>query len=462
MVVVFRALSRALSYRQRCVLAVVRTVSGSLSLIASSIIVYKIYLRYIESKKSAPVIGSGSFRSNNKKNINTYYRMMLVVSILDILHSFWTALSVLPTPPSSGGVFSHGTTATCSTQAFFAQLTTPIVLYMATMNTYFMLKIRYNVPDRVIEKSYECWFHAIPIGIWLVTGIAGLSLKIFNTIALPELGCWISPYPRGCTFTNTCTRGFKIAEYLDWYVWSFSYLWLFVGVIVVLVNALLIYSAIRRQEQRNAKYLASKLQSAEVSIKKIEEHSAVSATSPEGSLPEFDFIDDTTSEIPKSDVEVVKDSIEKPDDISGFLVLPISDEKSSATPINHSGPKPEICVDDSNNNVTARTATLSPRHTAKENARKIKNSRKAAVQSSLYLLSALFTAVWIFLPWLGNKLLVEARVRFFFAFMVNIVSPSQGLFNLFIFVRLQYLRLRETNQDWSRWRCVKQCLVSAG
>ena len=90
----------------------------------------------------------------------------------------------------------------------------------------------------------------------------------------------------------------------------------------------------------------------------------------------------------------------------------------------------------------------------------IKHSRIAAVQSTLYVSSALFTAIWIFMPWVGTKLQVNARTRFFFAFMVNIVSPSQGLFNLFIFVRLHYLRLRETKKDWGRWKCVKECLFS--
>jgi hypothetical protein len=278
-VAVLRELAETLSYRQRYILALTRTFTGTLSLIASSIIIYKIYLRYSQHKKktSSNIVIGGSFRrSNHSSNggMNTYFRMILGVSILDVMHSFWTALSVLPAPPSSGGVFAHGTTATCSAQGFFAQLTTPIVLYMATLNTYFMLKIRYNIADNVIVRRYEFWFHAIPIVFWLVTGFTGLSLKIFNAIALPmagcwaalpELGCWIAPYPGGCISTNTCTRGYKIAEYINWYAWSFSYIWLFLCVIVVLVNSILIYSTIRSQERRNASYFAAKLQSGTVS-----------------------------------------------------------------------------------------------------------------------------------------------------------------------------------------------------
>jgi hypothetical protein len=94
-------------------------------------------------------------------------------------------------------------------------------------------------------------------------------------------------------------------------------------------------------------------------------------------------------------------------------------------------------------------------------AQAMKQSRTAAVQSTLYLSFALFSAVWGFLPWVGHELLVDAPVRFFFAFMLNIVTPSQGVFNLFIFVRLQYLHMRERNKDWSRLNCVKHCLQSS-
>jgi hypothetical protein len=324
---VIRELSNNLSYRQRYILALTRTLFGSLSLIASSIIIYKIYLRYTQHKKSTSSsanpsnnIGGRYRRSNHSSNggMNTYYRMILGVSILDVMHSFWTALSVLPAPPSSGGVFAHGSTATCSAQGFFVQLTTPIVLYMATLNTYFMLKIRYNIADNVIVRRYEIWFHAIPIVFWFVTGFTGLALKIFNSIGLPELGCWIAPYPRGCTITNTCTRGFKIAEYLDWYAWSFAFIWLFLCVIVVLVNSVLIYSTIRSQERRNAGYLAAKLQSGYMSNSK----DAVASSSPGNvlscSLPEFDFVgEDITSSQPAIQPVMDDEAIVVPD--SGLI-----------------------------------------------------------------------------------------------------------------------------------------------
>ena len=111
-------------------------------------------------------------------------------------------------------------------------------------------------------------------------------------------------------------------------------------------------------------------------------------------------------------------------------------------------------------NVQETSASFSFRN-ARAKSKNITNSRIAAVQGCLYSFSALFTAVWVFLPWVGFKLQVEAPTRFFFAFMLCLLAGSQGTFNLFIFVRVQYLRLREQNGEWTRLMCIRQCLLSS-
>jgi hypothetical protein len=453
MVATLRFLSRALTYRQRYILALTRTTSGALSLFASSIILYKIYLRYKEHK------------SNTDRGFNTYFRMISSISILDILHSFWAALSVLPVPSSTGGVFAHGTVATCSSQAVFVQLIPTIVLYMATLNTYFMLKIRYNIKDSAIEKHYECWLHGIPIAFWLVTGCTGLALKVFGPLTLPELGCWIGSYPNTCVYTDTCTRGFKVDEYHDWYVWSFGYFWLFVCVLVVVVNSILIYTAIRKQEQRNDRYFAAKLQHERSSV--CLTNKARFGSVPELSLPDFEFVYAESHLLEADAMSETEDE--------GALALPVLSE-TGESPCNEEhqdslefGEKPnsqQIFALDCTQNVSFSDklgrSDRGPnrKHQTQINARRVKQSRTAAIQSSCYIVSALFTAVWTFLPWVGLKLMVKAPTRLFLATMVNTVTPSQGLFNLFIFVRLQYVHLRETKKDWSRFRCCKHCLSS--
>lgn len=436
---VFRELASSLSERQRIVLALSKTVSASLSLFASLIIIRKIYLRFKERPKSTAV--SSSLRSSKNDGITTYHRMILSISVLDVIHSVSSALSTVVVPPSTGAVFAHGTIGTCAAQGLFQQLTPTIVIYMATMNTYFMLKICYNISDSVFTRKYEMFFHAVPIGFFLITGITGLSLKVFNAIILPELGCWLGSYPRGCIFTNTCTRGYKIAEYIDWYAWGFGYFWLFLCVAVVLVNSVLIYSTIRNQERRNANYFAARLQSEATSGNVVAVSSNVSI-----SLDEFDLGEEQAPSEDGEGCQKEDDAGEKPEAAPSFTDTTKPSEDTTSV-VNSS----------IKNSLTSSTATQRQVRAS----RNVKKSRIAAVQSGLYVASAFFTAIWIFMPWLGSKLGVQTQWRFFFAFMVNIVSPSQGLFSLFVFVRLQYLRLRESNKDWSRLRCVKHCLFSS-
>jgi hypothetical protein len=87
---------------------------------ANSSNMYKVYLRYQEFKKrSTSCVHSGSIRSNAKHDkITTYHQMLVGVSILDIMYSFWAASGVISVPSTSGDVLAHGTIATCSTQIF--------------------------------------------------------------------------------------------------------------------------------------------------------------------------------------------------------------------------------------------------------------------------------------------------------------------------------------------------------
>lgn len=457
-----RALATALSHRQKIILVLSKSVSATLSLVASSIIIYKIWLRY-KSQSSTTAVVSSIRSSKRNEGITTYHRMLLGISIFDVLHSLSSAFSSLLVPSYTKSTFAHGNTATCSMQGAFQQLTPSIVIYMAMLNTYFMLKIRYNVPDSVINSRYEIWFHAIPMAHFLSTSITGLSMGIFGPIILPELGCWLDSF---CVYTNTCTRsGPLFYEHLDFYAWSFAYIWLFVCVLIVSVNAVLIYTAILGQEKRNAKYLGARLQNEGPSGSNYRSTAS-------SSLQEFDIGIDNEDNEPEMAAVVHMQDHESGNDLlmkNEVETKPAVAQSAESDKIESPEQAPEwkseemkysgIEIDD---NTTGVVPSATSRKTiGARSTQKVKQSRIAAVQSLLYVCSALFTAVWVFMPWVGNKLKVEAQWRFFFAFMVNIVSPSQGIFSLFVFVRLQYLRFRETNKDWSRLRCVKECLFSS-
>ena len=502
---------QALSDEQKIVIALSKSVSATLSLIASSIIIYKIHLRYKSSQSKSAVVTSSSLRSSkNDGKITTYHRMLFSISILDVIHSISSAFSTLLVPSYTNGTFAHGNTVTCTMQGALQQLTPTIVIYLAMLNTYFMLKIRYNIADSVIQSKYEIWFHAIPFLHFTSTAIIGLSLRIFGPLLLTELGCWLDSY---CIVTNTCTRSGPIFyNHLDWWAWSFAYIWLFICVLIVSINAILIYTAIRTQERRNEQYFAAKLlHHSEGNFTRS------SAFHPSGSSIGMDqsdsnFLSETMVARTKEETESGNGSNVTMQHIGTWMHTagPLTEEtKVELTQIDETeetsctGEPTEmrnevmegdthhtnagghhIYWDDTNDDdphtigttiSTTIPSISSMNRTHRRNHDRIttlqqqkqnhhnniKNSRIAAVQSTLYITSALFTAFWILMPWVAYKLKVRSSWRFFFAWMVNIASPSQGIFNLFLYVRIHYSRLRETNPEWNRWKCVKTCLFSS-
>jgi hypothetical protein len=449
-------MSNALNFTQKTVLAYSRTVSGTLSLIASVLILNKIY-RICHCQPPPAQLGSAAPRdydddyspadppatdsvthsasrsstdgggmSATPHSTTVYQRLLIGTSILDIFHSFWAALSTLPVPASSGAVFGHGTTATCSVQGFFVQFSAATPIYFAAFTIYFLCKVRYHMSDEMISKKYERYFHILPYTVAFGGAISGVSLKVFNPIALPELGCWVAPYPIGCYRTDTCTRGYKIAQYSDYYAWLFAFIWFFLSFIIVAINTTLIYCSIYQREERRPVY-AARVQTHTVALSSL---AHTTTTCSQGGKP-----DRNASQVHEEEdgpVNGVDDGDELEED---------------ATPED----EPAETMDD---------RAVPPTPTTPRRRRSVRTSRIAAVQCLLYVSTALFTTVWSVMPWIGKKLYVTSQWRFFFAFMFNIFNPMQGFFTLIIFIRLQYLRLRVAEPSWSRLRCIQFCLFS--
>jgi hypothetical protein len=242
----------SLSVAQRWALSVIRSASGFTSLTASSIIIYQVLLRYREDQRAS---------QQCSRYVTPYHRLLLGLSLLDVMYSFWAGLSTIPVPATSGVIYGFGTTATCSIQGFFTQFVAANPIYMASLSLYFMLKIRFNISDEFFLRRIEFWFHLTPWLFAIGTGCAGVALKIFNPMSIPEMGCWLGSYPIDCLWTGApCTRGYRFAELVDFYAIFFAHAWIFCSFLVILVANILIYSAIRTQERRNERYSASWLQ----------------------------------------------------------------------------------------------------------------------------------------------------------------------------------------------------------
>lgn len=413
-----------LTFEQKFFLTISRMIAGYISLVASAVIVYKIYLRVQGHRKS---LRNGT-RSDNE--MTTYHRMLLGISIFDIIHSLGAATGTFPVPASSGALFGRGTTATCAVQGFFVQMAATVPVYMACLTTYFMLKIRYNVPDATLNRIYEPWFHAVPILFAFASASIGLVLKLYNPLSIPEMGCWIEQYPIGCGVTEVCTRGYRIGELIDFYRWVLSFAWLFSSFFVVLFNSVMVYSTIRHQEQRNSLYIAARIQKMESSQQKSSGSVTVPQSTGFSSEPELNEASNTNT----------------------------TEDDETSMHFGMRSPRP-LTSTMFNGSISRRLRSATSSGTNRQPVHQVKASRVAGVQCMLYCLASSMTAIWAVLPWAAYKLNAPAAIKVAFAFIFVFVGHFQGVFNLIIFVRLQYNKLRE-DKTMSRLQCVSYCLTS--
>lgn len=411
-----------LSYAERASMVYSKMVMGTLSIIASSLIIYKIFLRYRAQRNGSTVI-----------KVTAYHRLMLGISLLDVFHSIWHAASTLPVPPSSGAILAHGTVRTCAIQGFWAEFSVMAPLYCASLSTYFLLKVRYNVADVVFSRIYEKWLHAVPIVCGLVLGTAGLFLKMFNPIStLPEYGCYIFP--------NLRMHPYVIQHY-DAFLWGFAGVWLFLSFLIVLVNNILIFHAIRTQEHRNKKYGVAALGKQTSRVPRAAT-AAIAIETTEVSIQERCEFPDCASlrEIPLSSNKLSSTSSKYPPQSTAqvelaMLTSPRSGILSPGEDVENEAEKENVDEDGETSRFDGGILSLRKccgllfcelnclRDPAAHRRKKITASRTAAVQGLLYVTVSLLVAVWHFLPWFVWKLGLGNKWRFAIGIMFSTFYP---------------------------------------
>jgi len=130
-------------------------VTGSLSILGSFSIIYMI------------------ISDRRRKLGQPFHRLMLLMSIFDILHSAAIVVSTAANPKESNVEGAKGNNYTCDIQGFFMMLGLAVPLYNSCLNTFFVLTIRYNVSSQQFRK-FELVLDAIAI-------LIPLSLAIYFT-----------------------------------------------------------------------------------------------------------------------------------------------------------------------------------------------------------------------------------------------------------------------------------------
>lgn len=176
-------------------------------------------------------------QDNKPKRQHPYHRLLLAMSIYDILESIWNFASSWAIPRGTEGVFRPlGTTATCSAQGFFLTLSVAVPIYNAFLSLYYVLVVNYRMTDEMLKRRVEPFMHLTAF-VWAFgTALTSAFLGLLNNA---NLWCWIAPYPAGCVESTpfgesgTCTRG----DYSGIFRWVFYFgpLWLciaFAGTVV--------------------------------------------------------------------------------------------------------------------------------------------------------------------------------------------------------------------------------------
>lgn len=122
------------------------------------------------------------------KICRVHSRILLIMSIIDVLSSFAFGLGSLPTPRDVTCAYGYGNYSTCTAQGFFIQLALSVPAYNAMMAIYFLAMIRYNMNETCLRKA-EPYLHAIVLIPTFGVAIAGACQNLYFR---DSSQCWIN------------------------------------------------------------------------------------------------------------------------------------------------------------------------------------------------------------------------------------------------------------------------------
>jgi len=192
-------------------------------------------------------------RDRRGKLSSTFHRLLLGMSICDLLASSVFFLTTWPIPRESGVYAAVGNQASCNLQGFFSQFSLTTVMYNASLSVYYLVKIRSGMPTNRIHKRVEPILHFLSLTIGIGTSSAAMLLDLYNN---DSWECWIAPLPMDCDESwknggeTNCIRG----DNASLYRWVFYYALLWAAILLVTVCMFLVYRAVLLQERRAARW----------------------------------------------------------------------------------------------------------------------------------------------------------------------------------------------------------------
>jgi hypothetical protein len=211
-----------LSDGQEIALSLLQIFSGTLSLIGSSILVFKILTKSSHNQKTTP-----------------YDRIMLGLSSCDIIASCTYAVGPFMLPSeTSQMVWASGNESTCSQLGLLQQLSFSAIWYNCLLSFYYLLTVRFQVKREEFQHKYEKWMHLSAI-FFVFTAIIGYIGDWYSEMQL-MMTCWVGDVPKGCDASGTCTGAGNIIGYI------FAGIPWAITLCSLVVNNIIIYMFVRK------------------------------------------------------------------------------------------------------------------------------------------------------------------------------------------------------------------------
>jgi predicted cation transporter len=124
------------------------------------------------------------------------HRIVLAMSICDLISTAGLFLSTWPIPKEEEGLFYNvGNQGTCVFQGFLVQFGISLPLLNMCLAIYYILVIQYSWKEEQIRKKVEPFFYGLSLSFAIATSSASVALGLFNSA---NLWCWTAATPSGC------------------------------------------------------------------------------------------------------------------------------------------------------------------------------------------------------------------------------------------------------------------------
>ena len=412
---------------QQVFLALSSSISGSLSAIASTIILFKIL--------------------HSRDGLRTpYARILLGLAVSDICVSLGNASSTFFFPKGMGWK-AIGNEGTCTLQGFVTLLgsvSTPF--YNLSLCIYYLCVVKYSMRGPRFREQVELYLHLIPWTWSLFIAIYSAGRGIIN----PGNGmtCYINPYPKNCHLEEgvTCERGANVRQER----WIFVGLPTFLIIVGVFGVMLKLGLDVRRQEKTMEAYsFRLQMESRQNSA------SAANTARRKRGQSRNDHLQSDSESNPSSDHPSSQDD-------SSRLSRSLSYIFSSRLSIRSSTTSAPVTATDTGNTAPATTTTNTAATATTNRTRRKRRSQASEIfiQAKLYFFAFVATFAPIFALCIAEGVYGAGNIPFAFYVAVHVLYPLQGVFNILVFIRPQVSKMRRSKPDYSYLKALASVLIS--